>query len=349
MKRETWLGLYNKLTGLIDKLPGGLQKPILSELTPIRMTFLEARPARLMILGPEGAAIPEALLSLYGGRALHAGPSEQGWREYETDDAGGVHILDARDDVPASCIGPALAAKSPDAAIIFPGRMTPEELATSALRVSTLPSSIPVVVIASGLPMTKGAVIDALRGHQSLTDRKPAILDGDNAEEAADGICRILPDPARLNFARMTGAKKARIRIARSLLKSFTAVCGVIAVQPIPLADLPILVTLQTLMVALIIHTSGRKASFRLIVEFLTALGANIGAGLLFREGARTLLKIIPLWGHAISGVVAGAGTYAIGRAAIAYFIGEVPISQAKILFKKLLPAKNPDPSLPEI
>jgi len=29
----------------------------------------------------------------------------------------------------------------------------------------------------------------------------------------------------------------------------------------------------------------------------------------------------LPVWGHVISGGVAGAGTYALGRAAITYFI----------------------------
>jgi len=43
---------------------------------------------------------------------------------------------------------------------------------------------------------------------------------------------------------------------------------------------------------------------------------------LLFREGARTAVRLIPGFGSAISGAVAGAGTYAVGRAAGAYFLG---------------------------
>jgi uncharacterized protein (DUF697 family) len=97
---------------------------------------------------------------------------------------------------------------------------------------------------------------------------------------------------------------------------------------------MPILTTLQTLMVGLIIHTTGKPVTARMFGEFLGALGLNIGAGILLREGARAIIKIIPVWGNAISGMVAGAGTYAVGRAAIAYFIEEVPVSEAK----KLLP-----------
>ncbi len=76
----------------------------------------------------------------------------------------------------------------------------------------------------------------------------------------------------------------------------------------------------------------------RLITEFLGALGFSFGAGLVFRESARALVKIVPIWGNAVSGLVAGAGTYAIGRAAIAYFIEETPITETRKLFNRLVP-----------
>jgi uncharacterized protein (DUF697 family) len=154
----------------------------------------------------------------------------------------------------------------------------------------------------------------------------------------ADALGGCLPNPAKLELARFTLARGAQAQIASSLLKSFTAVCGVIGVQPIPLADMPILTTLQSLLVGLIVYVSGRRASARLIAEFAGALGVNIGAGFVFREGARALLKIFPVWGNAISGIVAGAGTYAVGRAAIAYFIEDLPIQETKKLFRKLQP-----------
>jgi uncharacterized protein (DUF697 family) len=112
----------------------------------------------------------------------------------------------------------------------------------------------------------------------------------------------------------------------------------VIGLQPIPLADMPILTSLQTLMVGLVIYTTGKPVGPRLFTEFLGALGINIGAGILFREGARAIIRIVPLWGNAVSGMVAGAGTYAMGRAAIAYFIEERPITETKKLFNQLLP-----------
>ena len=107
--------------------------------------------------------------------------------------------------------------------------------------------------------------------------------------------------------------------------------------QPIPVADMPLLFSIQATMVALIIHTSGRPASFKLASEFLAALGVSAGAGFLFRETARALLRFIPIWGNAVSGIIAGTGTYAIGRAAITYFIDDSPLVETRRLFLSLM------------
>ena len=71
-----------------------------------------------------------------------------------------------------------------------------------------------------------------------------------------------------------------------------------------------------------------------LVRDFLAALGVNIGLGFLLREGARAAVKLLPGWGNAISGGVAGAGTYAIGRAATAYFIHGVPLGETRRRFR---------------
>ena len=111
--------------------------------------------------------------------------------------------------------------------------------------------------------------------------------------------------------------------------------CAAVAAQPIPLADFPILTSLQAAMVASIIHVSGREMNAKRAAEFLAAVGANIGTGLVLREGARAAAKLIPVWGSAISSGVAGAGTYAIGRAAVAFFIDGVSIADARGIFRR--------------
>jgi uncharacterized protein (DUF697 family) len=51
---------------------------------------------------------------------------------------------------------------------------------------------------------------------------------------------------------------------------------------------------------------------------------------MLLREGTRAVLKFFPGWGNLICGMVAGAGTYAIGRAAIVFFVEGVSLKDAR-------------------
>ena len=73
----------------------------------------------------------------------------------------------------------------------------------------------------------------------------------------------------------------------------------------------------------------------RVTRRFTHALGANIGAGLILREGARAVAKLVPVWGNAVSGAVAAGGTYAMGRAAAAYFIEGLSLADARGVFRR--------------
>ena len=139
-----------------------------------------------------------------------------------------------------------------------------------------------------------------------------------------------MPNDARIELARVFRHKPTQTEIAQLLVKSTTAICTAIGTQPIPLADLPILTTLQLVMVSGVMYVSGRERSLRAATEFVAALGANVGAGMLLREGARAILKLVPGWGNIVCGAIAGAGTYAIGRAAIAYFLDGVTLKDAR-------------------
>lgn len=143
-------------------------------------------------------------------------------------------------------------------------------------------------------------------------------------------LARELPNEARIEMVRIARDREAQVEIAQMLVKSTTAVCTAIGAQPIPLADLPILTALQLAMVSGIMHISGREKSVRAATEFVGALGVNVGAGMVLREGTRALLKFFPGWGNVVCGMVAGAGTYAIGRAAIVYFLENVSLKDAR-------------------
>ena len=150
-----------------------------------------------------------------------------------------------------------------------------------------------------------------------------------------DALTAELPDEAKLEMARLSGAKQAQRRIAETLVKSITAASGALGLQPIPLADLPFLLAFQTMLVSGVIYISGRPLDAKLATKFLTAMGANVGLGLVLREGTRAVAKLVPGWGNVVSGGVAAAGTYAIGRAAVAFFIEGVSIHDAERLLKR--------------
>ena len=143
-------------------------------------------------------------------------------------------------------------------------------------------------------------------------------------------LARGMPNEARVEMARIAGDRAVQGEIAQMLVKSTTAICAAIGAQPIPLADLPILTALQLLMVSGIMYISGRERSLRAATEFVGALGVNVGAGMILREGTRALLKFFPGWGNIVCGAVAGAGTYAIGRASIGYFLEGVTLKDAR-------------------
>lgn len=343
LNRDSVLSVYDKLTGLIEKLPGGLQKPILRELLPIRELFLEERAPRILLLGASGPA-PQEILESMGTRNLETGGSDNGWREYLVENLGSIRMLEARGGVSSEVLRAGLARFEPDLVLFF--EPLDEAAWTDAVARAAL-SQAPILGIASGAD-AKFRLHAKLSAETGLSRRVAKVIACDDPL-LDETICATLPRPAQLQFARLTGARRAQALIAGSLLKSFSAVCGVIGVQPIPLADLPVLTTIQTLMVGMIIHTTGRPFSLRLVAEFLGALGLSVGAGLAFREGARAVIRVVPGWGNAVSGFIAGAGTYAIGRAAISYFIEETPIEETRRIFRRFRPklGKQSPPELP--
>ena len=145
-----------------------------------------------------------------------------------------------------------------------------------------------------------------------------------------------------LENARKSPDKEAKLAVTKKIVTTCAAVCTTVGVEPIPLADFPILTAVQVLMVASIMHVSGRELSRKAIGEFLSALGMNIGAGLVLREGARAAVKLLPGFGSAISGAIAGGATYTLGRAATAYFIEGVPLPEVRKFFRKSAKAKPP-------
>jgi len=318
------LQFANKFEKLLNKLPGALQRPIEKEWRPLKELFLQHRPPRIVIVGQDAEVFARSFLNLEG----KIKPGGAGWRTYTKE--GQIDFLTVEDRIATA--KSAILQAAPDTFIFLggPGAFDLlKELHT--FDEEHYHSSAPIIACGSNT----AELSEILHGDTVLSKNVEAVLPPDNKELILCAISKVLADEARLEFARASGEKVVQQEIAGTLTRSAAAVCTAIGAQPIPLADMPILTTLQVLLVSGIIHISGQRFSRKLARDFLAALGVNIGAAFLLREGARAAVKLLPGWGNAVSGAVAGAGTYAIGRAASAYFIEGLSLEQTRTRFRK--------------
>lgn len=134
-------------------------------------------------------------------------------------------------------------------------------------------------------------------------------------------------------------------RMANHIIKIFLSIASVIALTPIPIADLYVLLILQSVLVALIAALSGRELSIEAAKEFILSLISIGGAGFAFRiiaqQGSKLLNGLFPGAGSTVSATVAAGGTYSIGKAAVAYYIEEKDIEEVKGIFKKMSKEKK--------
>ncbi|HKI06641.1 MAG TPA: GTPase [Thermoanaerobaculia bacterium] len=157
-----------------------------------------------------------------------------------------------------------------------------------------------------------------------------------NVDVLVDYLVEVLPRSAQVQMARLTRLRAVQEKMARKLTAAAAAVAGGIAAVPIPVADILPITALQIGLITGIAYVSGRELSKAAAREFLVALGVNVGAAFVLREGARALAKFVfPGAGSAVSAGIAFAGTWGLGEAAIAYFIENRPIEEARERFQR--------------
>jgi uncharacterized protein len=365
VKSPSLLQIVERLERLAGRLPSKIRKAVLSELTPLKQLFLQQRPPRFLFAGSAKIPSRDVIGALFGSPEFVAPATAPlcRWFDVGFPEQGKISVIDVRgvDESAAIHVRDELKYRAAD--IIFfirDNRLAPElekrELADLNGYLSwneTLETDrkiIEIIVppfekVASRDHKDVGATRDEHVVGSSLVKRGIFLetlrlipLDHDQGFELAPPearrlmslLARELPNEARMEMIRISRDREAQREVAQLLIKSTTAVCTAIGAQPIPLADLPILTSLQLMMVSGVMYVSGRERSLRASAEFAGALGANVGAAMVLREGARAILKFFPGWGNVVCGLVAGSGTYAIGRAATAYFIEGVSLKDAR-------------------
>ena len=155
-------------------------------------------------------------------------------------------------------------------------------------------------------------------------------------DELVGTLVKHLPDAGKGTLVRISRVRGLQEELASNLTRATATLCAGVAALPIPVADVIPITTLQVTLIAGIAWLSGRPLDRVAAGEFLAAMGANVGMGFAFREGARALIKFVfPGAGSMVSGAVAFAGTLAIGAAARQYFLSGATIEEAKATFSK--------------
>lgn len=363
MNRPGLLHIIERLEGFLGKLPETIRRPVLHELTPLKELFLQQRAPRFVITGSNTRPLQEIAASLFAWTP----PAESRevlmelfrWHAMELGGRGTVSFLDARgaDPQPLSKIAEELKVQPSDLLLHLADDDSHEIEQAELDNLATLlaanpaghtPPKVMGIVFPpanaggrrhhngeSVTPATKirSQLQSALQERAGIAPHLLQVIEisaDAGAQQFMTLLARNMPNEARVEMARIARDRTTQTEIAQTLVKSTTAICAAVGAQPIPLADLPILTALQLLMVSGIMYISGRERSLRAATEFVAALGVNVGAGMILREGTRALLKFFPGWGNVVCGAVAGAGTYAIGRAAIVYFLEGLTLTDAR-------------------
>ncbi len=373
MNPPSLLQIVERLERLAGKLPSRIRKAVLSELTPLKQLFLQQRPPRFLFAGSAKIPAREIIGALFGqANFTHTDDAAVPlcrWFDISFPERGKISVLDARgaDDSAAIRVQDELKYSPPDIIFFLGADRTAQELEEHELADfnryltgnKTLETGSKIIEII--IPPLEKAVA---RDHGDLTvsrleeyalpsnlARRAAFFETltlvsagphqtpqplpPEAQRFMSILARELPNQARMEMIRISRNREAQHEVAQLLVKSATAVSAAIGAQPIPLADLPILTSLQLMMISGIMYVSGRERSLRAAAEFAGALGANVGAAMLLREGTRAILKFFPGWGNVVCGLVAGSGTYGIGRAATVFFIDGVSLKDARRTYRE--------------
>lgn len=376
------------------KISSKNKRIIIDEVIKLRSFVLDARPARIAIVGRRGAGKSSLINAIFGELRAEVGDtkSQTGmgkWYEFQSE-LGGIDILDTRglgesaapeEDVAASNpvdeIKKSVEHQCPDVILFLcKAKEVDARLEEDLAQLQQLKEMIfdlhaykvPIVGVVTQVdelaplsnseppfnhPQKQANINETVT---ILTDRISEVLSAPvnvipisaylefehgkivldrrwNIDMLLDYLMTELPKEAQVILAKLAKIKSVQKKLARTIAKSVMGITGLIGASPIPIADMPVITGLQLSMVGTIALIGGQKLSKKSTVQFLGAMGLNVGAGLAFREVARQLARLIPAAGNIISGTVASAGTYAISEAAIAFFIERKSEQEAKEIF----------------
>lgn len=158
-------------------------------------------------------------------------------------------------------------------------------------------------------------------------------------DELLDYLEATIDFQSAIHLMLSTRIERAIKLLTRRIIKVFSGVASTVALTPIPVSDMSVLVPLQLLMVSFIAYVSGRTVDKKMLRDFLISIGGVGSLGysfkLLAQQGSKLLNVVLPGSGSVISSAIAYSGTFAMGKAAEAYFVDQVSKKDLSDIMKK--------------
>ena len=247
----------------------------------------------LSFVSPEAGATTGFVRGAFGPFALIDTPGHLPEMQREAiDEASAVlYLLDATEGV-----------RPRDAEIIQQLREGEKSFVVALNKTDLMPGDVDELAarVAARLHVTDVTPISAHTGDNIAEELIPAIIN--TSPEAALALGRLLPQYRR--------------RAANKLVRTATLVSLAAGLQPIPLVDIPILLSNQIRMTLRVAAVYGEPVTAQHLREIIT----TVAGGLTLRYLAEELAKVVPFGGDLVSGAIAAAGTYALGQVAIEYY-----------------------------
>ena len=157
-------------------------------------------------------------------------------------------------------------------------------------------------------------------------------------EELLDFLEQSIDIRAAIHLGMTIRVNKIAEKIALRFIRVFSALAATVALSPIIATDIAVLLSLQTVLLMIVAYLSGRDLEFKTARELLVSLGGIGATGFTLRmiaqQGSKFANLVLPGAGSAISASIASGGTYAIGKAAVAYYLKGVPEGELKQVVK---------------
>jgi len=296
--------------------------------------------ARLAIVGPVNSG-KSTLFNLIKGRKVSAVKAVPGTTKgLVTEDMGPFVLIDTPGFGEVGGVDRASLARSAaeeaDVAVLVLDGAAGLHQADHDLYTALQAARVPLVVVLNKVDLIKRDVAEVLEDiERKLGTTVLPISAKTGAGVAEQLIPAIVESHPWMTVALGRALPAYRRQLSRRLIASASVLNSVIAAEPIPGLDIPLLLASQVRMVLRIAAIYGESLSVRHARELLT----TIAGGVALRYLAAQLGKLVPGPGWLIGAAVTGLGTWAIGRVAVAYFESgrRLTSQQLRQRYKRLL------------